>query len=160
MNELSISVTIADRPYKLVVEKEHEELFRKAARLIEKRMKEYSNSYAYKDKQDLLAMVALESSTRYLQDEQVITEKEATWQQKVVKFTPGDLLVLFTDGVTEAQNRQGDFFGDQRLLDVIRRSVGRPAQDIQQAVLDEVQRFTGGAPREDDIALMILARKN
>ena len=86
MNELSISVTIADRPYKLVVEKEHEELFRKAARLIEKRMKEYSNSYAYKDKQDLLAMVALESSTRYLQDEQVITDKEATWQQKLAEI--------------------------------------------------------------------------
>jgi cell division protein ZapA (FtsZ GTPase activity inhibitor) len=83
MNELSISVTIADRPYKLAVEKEHEELFRKAARLIEKRMKEYSNSYAYKDKQDLLAMVALEYATRYLQDEQVITEKEITWQQKL-----------------------------------------------------------------------------
>jgi cell division protein ZapA (FtsZ GTPase activity inhibitor) len=83
MNELSISVTIADRPYKLAVEKEHEELFRKAARLIEKRMKEYSNSYAYKDKQDLLAMVALEYATRYLQDEQVMTEKEVTWQQKL-----------------------------------------------------------------------------
>ena len=69
-------------------------------------------------------------------------------------------MVLFTDGVTEAQNPQGDFFGDQRLLDVIRRNSSRPAQDIQQAVLDEVGRFTGGAPREDDIALMILSRKN
>ncbi len=86
--------------------------------------------------------------------------QDATWQQKVVKFIPGDLLVLFTDGVTEAQNPQGDFFGDQRLLDVIRRNSSRSAQEIQQAVLDEVGRFTGGAPREDDIALMILGRKN
>ncbi len=85
--------------------------------------------------------------------------QEATWQQKVVKFAPGDLLVLFTDGVTEAQNRQGDFFGDQRLLDVIRRNIDRPAGDIQQAVLDEVQRFTGNTPREDDIALLTLSRK-
>jgi DNA-binding NarL/FixJ family response regulator len=85
--------------------------------------------------------------------------QDATWQQKVAKFAQGDLMVLFTDGVTEAQNRQGVFFGDARLLDVIRRNSGRPAQDIQQAVLDEVQRFTGGAPREDDIALMIISRK-
>ncbi len=83
MNELSITVTIADRPYKLVVEKEHEELFRNAARLIEKRMKEYSNSYAYKDKQDLLAMVALESATRYLRSEQELGEKESDWKQKL-----------------------------------------------------------------------------
>ncbi len=83
MNELSISVTIGDRPYKLVVDKDHEELFRKASRLIEQRMKEYSNSYAYKDKQDLLSMVALEYATRYLQDEQVIREKESSWQQEL-----------------------------------------------------------------------------
>jgi cell division protein ZapA (FtsZ GTPase activity inhibitor) len=86
MNELSISVTIADRPYKLVVENDHEELFRRAARLIEQRMKEYSNSYAYKDKQDLLAMVALEYATRYLQDEQVIRDKEASWQQQLTEI--------------------------------------------------------------------------
>jgi sigma-B regulation protein RsbU (phosphoserine phosphatase) len=86
--------------------------------------------------------------------------QDATWQQKVAKFAPGDLMVLFTDGVTEAQNRQGVFFGDARLLDVIRRNSSRSAQDIQQAVLDEVQRFTGGAPREDDIALMIVSKNS
>jgi len=58
------------------------------------------------------------------------------------------------------QNIQGDFFGDQRLLDVIRRNSSRSAQEIQQAVLEEVQRFTGGAPKEDDIALVVLSRKS
>jgi cell division protein ZapA (FtsZ GTPase activity inhibitor) len=83
MDELSISLTIAGRPYKLVVEKEHEELFRKSAKLIEKRMKDYSGSYAYKDNQDLLAMVALEFSTRYLREEQDISKKEIQWEQKL-----------------------------------------------------------------------------
>ncbi|HET8688121.1 MAG TPA: cell division protein ZapA [Methanosarcina sp.] len=83
MNELSISITIADRPYKLVIEKEHEELFRKAAKLIEKRMKDYSGSYAYKDKQDLLAMVALEYSTSYLRGEQVISERDIVLEKKL-----------------------------------------------------------------------------
>jgi cell division protein ZapA (FtsZ GTPase activity inhibitor) len=69
MSELTISLAIADRTYKLVIEKEHEELFRKAVRLVEKRMKEYSSSYAYKDKQDLLAMVALEYVSVYLGNE-------------------------------------------------------------------------------------------
>lgn len=85
--------------------------------------------------------------------------QDASWQQKVVKFAPGDTLVLYTDGITEAQNHMGTMFGDQRLLDVIRTHLGRPAQDIQEAVLRSVQNFTGGAPRDDDIALVVLARK-
>jgi cell division protein ZapA (FtsZ GTPase activity inhibitor) len=66
MAEFSISITIADRPYKLVVEKEEEEIFRNSAKLIDKRIKEYSGSYAFKDKQDLLAMVALEYTVSFL----------------------------------------------------------------------------------------------
>jgi len=76
MKELSISITVADRPYKLVIDKEHEELFRKAAKLIENRIKDYSSSYAYKDRQDLLAMIALEFTTSYLQNERTTSDSE------------------------------------------------------------------------------------
>lgn len=86
MNELSISITIADRPYKLMIGKEYEELFRKAAKLIDKRIKEYSNSYAYKDKQDLLAMVALEYTTSFLQNEGMVTETERTLDEKLLRI--------------------------------------------------------------------------
>lgn len=82
MNELTISLKIADRSYKLVIAKEHEGLFSQAATLIEKRMKDYSVSYAYKDKQDLLAMVALEYATNYLQDEHMLSEQEHGEDQK------------------------------------------------------------------------------
>jgi len=76
MKELSISITVADRPYKLVIDKEHEELFRKAAKLIENRIKDYSSNYAYKDRQDLLAMIALEFTTSYLQNERTTSDSE------------------------------------------------------------------------------------
>ena len=84
MNEISISLPIADRSYRLSVEKEHEELFRKAAKLIDKRIKDYSGSYAYKDKQDLLAMVALEYATGYLQNDQLLSENEMQWREKLL----------------------------------------------------------------------------
>ncbi|MFZ4523025.1 MAG: cell division protein ZapA [Bacteroidales bacterium] len=84
MNELSISLPIADRSYRLAIEKEHEELFRKAAKLIDKRMKDYSGSYAYKDKQDLLAMVALEYATGYLQNDQLLSDNEKQWKEKLL----------------------------------------------------------------------------
>ena len=86
MSELTISVKIADRPYKLVIAAEHEVLFKQAAELIGRMMKDYSGSYAYKDKQDLLAMVALEYATNYLQDEHMLSEQGEDQEQKLVKI--------------------------------------------------------------------------
>ena len=83
MSEFSISITVADRPYKLVVEKEQEELFRNAAKLIDKRIKEYSSNYAFKDKQDLLAMIALEYTVSFLQNEQKTKESELLMNDKL-----------------------------------------------------------------------------
>jgi cell division protein ZapA len=83
MSELSISINVADRCYKLVIEKEQEELFRNAAKLIDKRIKEYSGSYEFKDKQDLLAMVALEYTVSYLQHDQATKESEFVLDHKL-----------------------------------------------------------------------------
>jgi cell division protein ZapA len=61
MKEQLISVIIAERPYRLSIKNEEEEqTFREAGRLINERMAEYGNAYAFRDKQDLVAMVALQ----------------------------------------------------------------------------------------------------
>ena len=86
MDELSISVPVAERTYRLAIEKEHEELFRKAAKLIDNRIRDYSASYAYKDKQDLLAMVALEYATSYLQNEQLLSDQETRLEIQLLKM--------------------------------------------------------------------------
>lgn len=83
MDELSISVTIADRPYRLKIEKTDEETIRKAAKLIEKTIKEYSVNYAFKDKQDLLAMVALQFVTSSLNFESQIDFTENKLETKL-----------------------------------------------------------------------------
>lgn len=83
MDDLSISLPVADRSYRLAVAKDHEELFRNAAKLIDKRIRDYSTSYAYKDKQDLLAMVALEYATGYLQSDRMLTENETLWRERL-----------------------------------------------------------------------------
>lgn len=82
MEELSISVTIAERPYKLTIAKDEEEIVRRATKLINEKIKEYSNSYAFKDHQDLLAMIALQFTTQFLNldkeieiNDKVITKK-------------------------------------------------------------------------------------
>ena len=59
MEELTITVNIAERPYRLKIHRDEEEIIRKAVKEIELRLKEYSDHFAFNDKQDLLAMVLL-----------------------------------------------------------------------------------------------------
>ena len=83
----------------------------------------------------------------------------ARWKQKIVRFMPGDYLILYTDGITEAQNEHGDFFGENRLIDAALERYGKTAREMQIAILDEVNQFTGNTPRQDDIAMIIIRRK-
>ncbi len=77
MDELAITVKIADRPYKMTVKAEEEEVIRKAARLINEKITEYANTYAFNDNQDLLAMVSLWFATTSLKAQtDVRTENE------------------------------------------------------------------------------------
>jgi DNA-binding NarL/FixJ family response regulator len=83
---------------------------------------------------------------------------QAAWKQKIVKLRTGDLLVLYTDGVTEAENSQGISFGEERLLDIVLDKASRPAREISSQVLDDVHAFVGNTPRQDDIALIIIRK--
>lgn len=75
MGDISIKINIADRVYPLKVNTEEEEVIRRAAKLINDRIKEYQENYAVKDKQDLLSMCVLHYATTSLKAEkQVITE--------------------------------------------------------------------------------------
>jgi hypothetical protein len=80
------------------------------------------------------------------------------WEQRTIEFTPGDALILYTDGVTEAQDPAGNFFGQERLIRLIEEQAGRPAREIEEAIRRAVHTFTGIAPRSDDITLLILVR--
>jgi DNA-binding NarL/FixJ family response regulator len=81
------------------------------------------------------------------------------WEHKMIKFTPGDMLLLYTDGVTEAQDQEGRFFGQDRLLKIARALHGRSAVDVQDTVLTEINCFCGDASQADDIALMTIVKK-
>jgi len=83
MSEFSISLNIAGRPYRLKIDKESEEVFRAAAKLIDKRINEYSSNYAFKDKQDLLAMVSLEYTVSFLRKEHYTDEEDLLVEKKL-----------------------------------------------------------------------------
>ncbi|MEW6651381.1 MAG: SpoIIE family protein phosphatase [Chloroflexota bacterium] len=84
--------------------------------------------------------------------------EQARWTQKTARMNPGDVLLLYTDGITEAQNERGEFFGEERLLDVALSHSHLSAAEIHRAILDHVHRFAGAARRSDDIALIVVRR--
>ncbi len=87
MEEFLITVIIADRPYQLTIKRDEEEVIRKSANLINKMIKKYSINYSFKDKQDLLAMAALQYTTSTLKYESQISYKD---KQMINKLTEID----------------------------------------------------------------------
>ncbi|MGD8243957.1 MAG: PP2C family protein-serine/threonine phosphatase [Anaerolineae bacterium] len=83
---------------------------------------------------------------------------DVTWERRAVPLAPGEVLVLYTDGITEAQNGQEVFFGKERLLEIAKANVGRSAWEMQDVLLAAVHEFVGEAPQFDDITLMVLVR--
>jgi sigma-B regulation protein RsbU (phosphoserine phosphatase) len=71
-------------------------------------------------------------------------------------LAPGDKIVIYTDGVTEAQNAAGEFFGKKRLREVVTARAGDSCQGVHEAIQAAVTAFTEGAPQSDDITLVVL----
>ncbi len=81
---------------------------------------------------------------------------ENRYDEAVLPMAPGDRLLLYTDGITEARNAAGEEFGDDRLGEVAVRARTRPADAMKDYVMQEVQAFTSGA-FDDDATLIVAA---
>jgi sigma-B regulation protein RsbU (phosphoserine phosphatase) len=82
------------------------------------------------------------------------------WKQAEVQINPGDVLMLYSDGVPEAQNSTPEEFGDDRFIKVGQANMGRPAAEIKEAILTSLYDFVAGAPQFDDITLLVLKRES
>lgn len=80
-------------------------------------------------------------------------------EQIQVVLEPGDGIVLYTDGITEAENWRGDHYGLGRLCHVVQHEWYRSAADIQNSVIQDVQQFIGKHDIYDDITLLVVKRK-
>jgi sigma-B regulation protein RsbU (phosphoserine phosphatase) len=78
----------------------------------------------------------------------------APYDQETVRLEPGDTIVIFSDGVSEALNSNGDEFGDDRLQAVVEPARKLPASEIVDRLVAAVREFTRGAPQSDDITAM------
>lgn len=87
-------------------------------------------------------------------------EANATWTTNTVTIEPGDVLVLYTDGIPDTQDPDGDFFDDESIIDIAKENTGRSAYEIQSSIINKVQEFSANVPQIDDITLMVLVRDN
>ena len=81
---------------------------------------------------------------------------EAEYTAARLTLEPGDTLVLFTDGVTEAMDPQEELFGMPRLRQVLTGQMECPLEQLQKCVLEAVENFTRGARQADDLTLLIV----
>ncbi|MBN1146194.1 MAG: SpoIIE family protein phosphatase [Anaerolineales bacterium] len=79
-------------------------------------------------------------------------------QQRQLRLAPGDSLVFYTDGITEATNAEGEPFGDQRLQKALEACRADSAQEITDALVGAVSQFVGGAEQSDDLTLFVVRR--
>jgi sigma-B regulation protein RsbU (phosphoserine phosphatase) len=74
---------------------------------------------------------------------------------QAISLRQGDILLFYTDGVTEASDPGGELFGRQRLAQVVRQNAGLPAQELVHALRGALNDFSGGRPLEDDVTLLV-----
>jgi sigma-B regulation protein RsbU (phosphoserine phosphatase) len=86
-----------------------------------------------------------------------IVEKEEYRENKVT-FEPNDILVIYSDGITEAMNADGEEFEEERLRHVVTQHRDETAEEILAQIIAAVQTFTDSAEQNDDITAVVIKR--
>jgi sigma-B regulation protein RsbU (phosphoserine phosphatase) len=81
-----------------------------------------------------------------------------SYDEQSFKLRDGDLLAIYSDGVTDAQNEAEEDFGTERLVEVLVRHAQAPASDLVTRVFEAIDAFAGNAPQFDDITMLIMKR--
>jgi sigma-B regulation protein RsbU (phosphoserine phosphatase) len=80
----------------------------------------------------------------------------ASYEVHTTRLRAGDKVVIYTDGLTEARNEEGQFFESSRLLRLLRRGSGASCTDLHDMLIEELKVFTGDAEQADDITLLVI----
>jgi sigma-B regulation protein RsbU (phosphoserine phosphatase) len=81
-----------------------------------------------------------------------------TYQSCPLHLHPADVLVFYSDGVTEARNKEGEMFGEERLLSLIQQEAPSGSNALQQKFLQAIEEFTFGMPQTDDITFLVVEK--
>ncbi|MGD0500507.1 MAG: SpoIIE family protein phosphatase [Bryobacteraceae bacterium] len=82
----------------------------------------------------------------------------ASYQSRAFRLDKGDILVVYSDGLTDAQNQQEEMFGEERLLRLIRQEAPSGSRALEQKFLKAIEEFTQGTPQTDDITFVVVEK--
>jgi serine phosphatase RsbU (regulator of sigma subunit) len=104
-----------------------------------------------------LLLGSFQTECRELDAEGLIlgVNKNVVFEEKTITLTHGDLILLYTDGLTEAENAEGEFFGLQRVSEILIQHSQQSPQVIIEILLEQLKQFRRSASFNDDITLMV-----
>jgi sigma-B regulation protein RsbU (phosphoserine phosphatase) len=82
--------------------------------------------------------------------------EDIVYQSKKVQLNPGDLLFLYTDGVTEAFNIREELYEEERLENYLQNHLSHPIEEVVKESFREVMEFSTGVPQSDDITVLAI----
>ena len=85
--------------------------------------------------------------------------RSCVYEQETVQLQSGDLLLAFTDGVTEAFSPEGEEYGEERLQELLRAESHLSADEVRESVVRSVREWCAGAPQHDDLTFIVLKVK-
>jgi sigma-B regulation protein RsbU (phosphoserine phosphatase) len=104
--------------------------------------------------------VGANGDVRYLEPGGVVLGAlpDLTYEEQILSLEPGHKIVIYTDGVVEAANREQEQYGEERLADLVTRFSRQSSPQLVDSIVEDVTRFAGGAEQSDDITVVVLGR--
>jgi len=84
--------------------------------------------------------------------------EDFAFEERIAELSTGDLLLLFTDGVTEEENKDGEMFGEERLIEFLKYSPGSDLNDCLENLMESVRKFSGKTEMEDDLTVLAIRK--
>jgi phosphoserine phosphatase RsbU/P len=85
---------------------------------------------------------------------------DASYQHRAFQLCIGDILVVYSDGLTDAENPQGEMFGEKRLREIIQREAPCGGQAVENAFLRAIGEFTQSMPQTDDVTFLVVEKSD
>jgi len=86
-------------------------------------------------------------------------KEDAVYSSKEIIFNPGDLLFIYSDGLSEARNEENIFFGEKQIEDILLQSVNNSVYHTAKEIIERTEAFVGDSSYSDDLSFMIIKKK-
>jgi sigma-B regulation protein RsbU (phosphoserine phosphatase) len=84
--------------------------------------------------------------------------KEAAFNKQIISLEQNDFMIIYSDGLTEAKNESGEFFGEVKLIELLKNRQTMTSQQLGEKIIVNVDDFIGKIPAHDDLTLVVLKK--